>query len=144
MGKEKVVDPSGDEAEAALAAAGLRVFRRGPVDDDSVMIRRELLRLLYDDEADAVILLGGTGLSARDLTIEAVRPLMDKPLEGFGEVFRVKGFEKIGSAAMLSRGLGGTVNGRLVFCLPGSPAAVRLGLEIIVPDLAHAVHIASS
>lgn len=144
MRGEKTLDSSGDVAESALAEAGHQILRRGPVDDELTMIRRELLRLLYDDKADAVILLGGTGLSARDVTVEAVEPLLEKPLEGFGEVFRVRSYEKIGAATILSRGLGGTIGRRLVFCLPGSPDAVRLGIELILPDLAHASHIAGT
>jgi molybdenum cofactor biosynthesis protein B len=82
--------------------------------------------------------MGGTGISARDRTYEAVASLLDKRLDGFGELFRSLSYERIGSAAMMSRAVAGTVGGRLLFSLPGSKPAVELALgELIVPELGH-------
>jgi len=89
---------------------------------------------------DVIILNGGTGLAPTDITIEAVNPRLEKRLEGFGELFRQLSFQKIGSAAMLSRAIAGTCKDTLVFCLPGSPEAVDLALNgLIIPEVGHMV-----
>jgi molybdenum cofactor biosynthesis protein B len=91
-------------------------------------------------QIDAVFLTGGTGVSARDGTVEAIAPLLDRQLDGFGELFRMLSFAEVGAAAMLSRALGGTVGPVAVFAMPGSPAAVQLALpRLILPELAHLV-----
>ncbi len=87
--------------------------------------------------ADVVIVTGGTGLSPRDLSIEAVRPMASKELPGFGEVFRLRSLEQVGPGAILSRATGFLVGNSLVFVTPGSPSAVRLALDIILPVVAH-------
>ena len=85
-----------------------------------------------------MVLNGGTGISVRDRTFEAVSGLLDKTLDGFGELFRTLSFEQIGAAAMLSRAVGGVARGKLVFSLPGSTAAVELAMgRLIVPELGH-------
>jgi molybdenum cofactor biosynthesis protein B len=114
------------------------------IDDDKQMIRLELLKSLFENKSQAAILLGGTGLSPRDVTIEAVRPLLDRELEGFGDIFRQVSYGKVGSPAILSRALAGVVGNKPVFCLPGSPDAAKLGVDLIVGELPHAVFIASS
>ena len=87
---------------------------------------------------DVVILTGGTGIAPRDVTIEAIRPLLDREIEGFGELFRMLSFNEIGAAAFLSRALAGVVGGKILVALPGSPAACRLGLEkLLLPELGH-------
>ncbi|MDB4982915.1 MAG: molybdenum cofactor synthesis domain protein, partial [Myxococcales bacterium] len=89
---------------------------------------------------DAVLVTGGTGLAPRDRTPEALAPLFERRLDGFGELFRALSFQEIGAAAMLSRAEAGVVGGVLVFLMPGSPAAVRLAMrKLIAPELAHAV-----
>ncbi|MCP8315710.1 MAG: MogA/MoaB family molybdenum cofactor biosynthesis protein, partial [archaeon] len=103
-------------------------------------IRLEVLRSLYDEDADAVILTGGTGLAKRDVTFESIMPLLDKEIEGFGEIFRAVSYQKIGPPSYLSRALAGTLNGKLIFCLPGSPQAVELALNLILPELSHIVY----
>jgi molybdenum cofactor biosynthesis protein B len=101
-------------------------------------VQEELQDLLVRDGVDAIVFCGGTGFSPRDLTVDAVRPFLEREVEGFGELFRALSFAEIGSAAMLSRALGGVARQRAVFCLPGSPKAVRLALErLILPELAH-------
>jgi molybdopterin adenylyltransferase len=91
---------------------------------------------------DAIIVNGGTGIAARDSTIEAVRALLDKELEGFGELFRHLSYWQIGSAAMLSRALAGVAAGKIVVALPGSPDACRLAMEkLLIPQLGHMAHL---
>jgi len=101
-------------------------------------VQEELQDLLARDGVDAIVFCGGTGFSPRDLTVEAVRPFLEREVEGFGELFRALSFAEIGSAAMMSRALGGVARQRAVFCLPGSPKAVRLALErLILPEIGH-------
>ena len=102
------------------------------------------MKALYDDGDDAAIFMGGTGLSPRDVTIEAVTPLLDKLLDGFGEIFRKISFDSIGSPALMTRSTAGTIENKPVFCLPGSPDAAKLGIELVLKELPHAVYIASS
>jgi molybdenum cofactor biosynthesis protein B len=138
----KVSDESGSKALKSVEEAGNKVISTKIVDDNIFMIRHELLRSLFKDGADVAILMGGTGISERDVTIEAVRPLIDKELEGFAEIFRARSYNKIGTPAYLSRCIAGRIAGKMVYCLPGSPQAVVLGCELIIPELSHAVHIA--
>ena len=138
----RVADESGSTALKLVEAAGHKVTSTKIVDDDISMIRRELFKSIYEEGADAVILMGGTGLAKRDVTIESVKPLLDKELDGFAEVFRMVSYKEIGTSAYLSRGIAGSIEGRMVYCLPGSPNAVKTGLELILPELPHAVHIA--
>ncbi len=114
------------------------------VDDDKQMIRLHVLRSLFEKGADAVILMGGTGIAPRDVTIEAITPLLDKELEGFGEQFRRLSYDSIGSPAIMTRALAGIVGTKPVFCLPGSPDATSLGITLIMQELSHAVFIAGS
>jgi molybdenum cofactor biosynthesis protein B len=96
------------------------------------------------DHARCIILTGGTGLTPDDCTIEAVRPFLEKEMEGFGEIFRSLSHREIGTAAILSRALAGIAQGRAVFCLPGSVPAVTLGTrELILPEIRHILSHAS-
>jgi molybdenum cofactor biosynthesis protein B len=123
-----------------LEGAGHRVAFREIVKDDAAAIRAALEAALSNADCAAVILTGGTGVAQRDVTPEAVAPLLDRPLPGFGELFRQLSFAEIGAAAMVSRALGGLAKGKPVFALPGSRAAVRLALErLILPELGHLV-----
>lgn len=92
-----------------------------------------------ESNADAVVICGGTGLTSQDLTLEAVEPLFEKTLPGFGEIFRYRSLGEVGTRAMLSRAAAGIYHGRPVFCLPGSPGAARLGIELILAEIAHIV-----
>lgn len=136
-------DDSGEEAVAQCRKADQDALLE-IVDDDKQMIRLHALRALFEENADAVILMGGTGLSPRDVTIEAISPLLEKKLDGFGEVFRRLSYDKIGSPAIMSRSIAGVIGSKPVFCLPGSPDAVKLGVELILKELPHAVFIAGS
>jgi molybdenum cofactor biosynthesis protein B len=133
-------DTSGKLIRELLAARGHRTVEHAIVSDDLELIRLAVLRSLARDDVDAVIATGGTGVSPRDVTPEAVEPLLEKPLAGFGELFRALSFQEIGAAAVLSRALAGTSGGKVVYVLPGSSGAVRLGMErLIGPELAHVV-----
>ena len=133
-------DPSGDLIVEALRENGHRVTMRRVVSDDKTQIQHVLMRALKSRKTDVIILSGGTGISPQDVTIEAVKPLLDKEIPGFGEIFRMLSYEKIGSAALLTRALAGVARGKAVFCLPGSPQSVSLALEkLIIPEAGHII-----
>ncbi len=132
-------DVSGRALREGLEAAGHGVVGQTVVRDEPDQIRAAVDRAL-EGGARAVLITGGSGVTRRDQTVEAIRPLLDREIPGFGELFRMLSFQEIGSAAWLSRALAGTVRGALVFVLPGSPNAVRLALDrLILPELGHAV-----
>lgn len=95
---------------------------------------------MVDDDLDVILTTGGTGLDARDITVETVESLFRKKLEGFGEIFRVKSYEEIGAAALLSRATAGIYKNTVIFSMPGSPNAVKTALSIIIDELPHFVH----
>jgi molybdenum cofactor biosynthesis protein B len=131
-------DRSGPATMRLLEEAGHRVFEYEILPDDPDRVRACVVRWLAQDGCDGVILNGGTGIAVRDRTFEAVSGLLDKTLDGFGELFRALSFEEIGAAAMLSRAVAGVARGKLVFSLPGSTAAVELAMgRLIVPELGH-------
>jgi molybdenum cofactor biosynthesis protein B len=131
-------DTSGRAIADALQAAGHEVAARDLVRDDAAAIAAAVERHARGGAVQAVIVTGGTGLSPRDVTADALAPLFDKPLPGFGEVFRRLSFDDIGPAAMLSRATAGVVGPAIVFALPGSEHAVRLAMtRLILPELRH-------
>ncbi len=132
-------DASGAWLREAASAAGHAVAWYAVVKDEPTAIRDALARAV-DAGAQAVIVNGGTGIAARDRTYEAVAGLLEKRLDGFGELFRMLSYEEIGSAAMMSRAIGGTWRGCALFSVPGSTAAVRLAWDkLIAPELSHLV-----
>ncbi len=131
-------DTSGRALAEELAAFTL--IRQELVPDDAERIAALVRRIASGDEADAVVLTGGTGIAPRDRTLEALEALFDKRLDGFGEAFRRLSWDQIGPRAILSRATAGTVGTCLVVSLPGSEKAARLGArELVAPVLAHAV-----
>lgn len=137
-------DEGGKLLGALLAAGGFEVGVHAIVREETEAMRAHVQALAADAEVDAIVLTGGTGIAPRDRTIEAIGPLLEKTLDGFGEAFRRLSWDEIGPNAMLSRAIAGTLNGKVVFALPGSPKAVRLAVErLIAPVLAHAVGLAS-
>jgi len=135
-------DRSGARAEELLHAAGHEVVERRWVRDEIAPIRRELRRALRVPATDLVLLTGGTGVSPRDVTPQAIEPMLDVALPGFGERFRERSIRQVGTAAWLSRAGAGVAAGRLVAYLPGSPGAVELGLrEVLIPELTHALRL---
>lgn len=137
--RDAASDEGGAVARDLIIAAGHSIAGQELVKDDALAIEHALAHAL-EHGARCVIFTGGTGVSSRDVTIETLAPKFKKTLDGFGELFRALSFQQIGSAAWLSRASAGVIDGALVFCLPGSPKAVRLALErLILPELSHAV-----
>ena len=133
-------DTGGDVVEESMRGAGHEVVAREIVRDEAASIRNTLVDLLASPDVDAVVTTGGTGISARDTTYEVVERMIEKRLDGFGELFRMLSYEEIGAAAVLSRAVAGAVGSKLVASLPGSRNAVRLGMEkLLVPEIAHVV-----
>jgi molybdopterin adenylyltransferase len=138
--RTRETDTGGDVAEDLLRDAGQEVVARRIVRDEVVGIRNNLVDLLASPDVDAVVTTGGTGISARDTTYEVVERMIEKHLEGFGEIFRMLSYEEIGAAAIMSRALAGSVGAKFIASLPGSRNAVRLAVEkLLVPELAHIV-----
>jgi len=140
---DQVTDESGDLIEELAKKHGYSIHSRTLIPDNEAMIRQLLSERLADKAIDAILITGGTGMSPRDVTIEVVEAYMEKELPGFGELFRKISYEKIGSAAMLTRATGGVARGKAIFCLPGSPNAVEMGMiHLILPELAHVIKVA--
>jgi molybdenum cofactor biosynthesis protein B len=133
-------DTGGNAIVDLMKEAGHEIPRREIVKDDAPLIEVFLQELLSDANVDAIITTGGTGISARDTTYEVVSRVIDKKLDGFGEVFRMLSYGEIGAAAILSRAIAGAAGSKFVACLPGSTNAVRLATEkLLVPEISHVV-----
>jgi molybdenum cofactor biosynthesis protein B len=133
-------DTSGDAIAALLEEAGHAVAGRDLVRDEPEDVRAKVGAQLDRAETQAVIVTGGTGISSRDTSYEAVQSLLEKRLDGFGELFRMLSYQEIGSAAMLSRASAGLARRKIVISLPGSEHAVRLAMtKLILPELGHLV-----
>ena len=118
-------DTSGDTLAARIAAAGHKVHARALCRDDAALIERQLRAWIADPSIDVVITSGGTGITGRDVTPEAFERVMEKRIEGFGELFRMLSYAKIGTSTMQSRAIGGVAGGTYLFALPGSTGAVK-------------------
>lgn len=125
-------DRSGDALQQRLEAAGHQLVERALVPDNRYQIRTVISRWIADASVQVVISSGGTGLTGRDGTPEAVSPLLDKTMEGFGELFRALSFETIGTSSLQSRCLAGVANGTVVFVLPGSLDAVETAWDRLI------------
>ena len=137
-------DTSGRAIAELLDAAGHIVTGRAIVKDEASLVREAVRRQLASPDVQAIIATGGTGITSRDSTYEAISALLEKRLDGFGELFRMLSFEQIGAAAMMSRACAGLAAGHIVVSLPGSEAAVRLAMErLLIPELGHLVQQAS-
>ena len=138
--RTEATDTGGRTIADLLTAAGHQVVGRSIVKDDPQNVRDAVHRQLADDAAQVIITTGGTGITSRDSTYEALVTLLDKQLDGFGELFRMLSYEDVGSAAMLSRACAGTIGSTAIFALPGSERAVRLAMEkLILPEIGHVV-----
>ena len=125
-------DTSGDWLVAALADAGHALHERAIVRDDVYAMRAIVSRWIADDAVHGILVTGGTGFTGRDSTPEALRPLLDKEMSGFGEMFRVLSFDEIGTSTLQSRAFAGLANGTFLFALPGSTGACRTAWEHII------------
>src|SRR5438552_15034269 len=142
--RTEATDRSGAAIIDLLTSFGHIVVGRAIVKDEPVLVRDIVERQLANPDVQVVIATGGTGITSRDSTYEAVSALLQKRLDGFGELFRMLSYEQIGPAAMMSRACAGLVAGRIVVSLPGSEAAVRLAMErLLIPELGHLVQQAS-
>ncbi|MEP6918812.1 MAG: molybdenum cofactor biosynthesis protein B [Acidobacteriota bacterium] len=131
-------DTSGDAIASLLIAASHEVVGRQIVPDDPAAVRAALAA--QPERVQVIVTTGGTGITARDSTYEAISGLLDKRLDGFGELFRMLSYDEIGAAAMLSRACAGTIGRTALFSLPGSEHAVRLAMtKLILPEIGHVV-----
>ncbi len=131
-------DQSGDIIQKLLERAGHTVLVRKVIADNRTVLRATLRELIRQKNLHAIITTGGTGIATSDITVETVRGMLEKELPGFTALFMLLSYPQAKSAAMLSRTLAGTLKGRPIFCLPGSPRACQLGMEsLILPELGH-------
>jgi molybdenum cofactor biosynthesis protein B len=133
-------DTSGDFLADAAVTAGHRIVERALVPDDVYRIRAQLSQWIVDEEVHAVLVTGGTGFAGRDSTPEAVLPLFDKQIEGFGEVFRALSLQEIGTSTVQSRAVAGLANRTAIFCMPGSTGACRTAWNGILADQLDSTH----
>lgn len=127
-------DVSGQTLVSGLTEAGHRLYQKKIVADDIYQIRAAVSLWIADSEVNAVITTGGTGVTGRDGTPEAVTPLLDKVLDGFGEVFRMISYQEIKSSTVQSRAVAGVANATYIFCLPGSSGACRTAWQSLIKD----------
>ena len=125
-------DSSGDYLVEALREAGHVLVERALLPDNRYLLRARISHWIADDGVDGILVTGGTGFTGRDSTPEALLPLLDKEMPGFGEMFRALSFEEIGTSTLQSRAFAGLANATFLFCLPGSTSACRTGWEKLI------------
>lgn len=133
--RDESTDTSGHYLTKTLTETGHVVADKAIVKDDVYQMRAVVSKWIADDSVQAIITTGGTGFSGRDSTPEAITPLLDKKIDGFGELFRAVSYEEIGTSTIQSRALAGLVNGTVIFCLPGSTGACKTGWSLIESQL---------
>lgn len=138
--RTRETDTSGDTLEASLSGAGHRLADRRLCPDDVFRMRAIVSEWIADPDIHVIITTGGTGLTGRDSTPEAVAPLLETVVDGFGELFRQLSWEEVGSSTVQSRALAGLANRTVIFCLPGSPNACRTAWERILAEQLDASH----
>jgi molybdenum cofactor biosynthesis protein B len=133
-------DESGKFLKQALSQNGHQVIAYAILKNDSEAIERKIRELLSQDELQVIITSGGTGISHRDVTVETVSSIMEKKLDGFGELFRSLSYQEIGTASIMSRAVAGVIGGKIIICIPGSLGAAKLAIDkIILPEIGHMV-----
>ena len=133
-------DESGKYLTEKLVSNGHTVIDYALLKNDSEAIKNKLEEYLAQEDLQVIITSGGTGVSMRDVTVETVTPMLDKMLDGFGELFRTLSYMEIGTASIMSRAIAGVIGGKIIICVPGSLAAVKLALDkIILPEIGHMV-----
>ena len=138
--RTETTDSSGRAIVDLLGAAGHSVVGRAIVGDDAALVRSTIERQLANPDVQVIITTGGTGITSRDRTFEVIDAMLEKRLDGFGELFRMLSYQQIGSAAIMSRAIAGLAGRRIIMSLPGSEAAVRLAIEkLVIPELGHLV-----
>lgn len=141
--RDEKSDVSGKIIRQMLEDAG-HVVEIYEIVPDNVGRIRGLVREILDGDVDVIITCGGTGFSGSDVTIEGIAPLIEKWMDGFGEIFRFLSFQKVGKMAMLSRASAGVSRGKAIFCFPGSPDGAKLAAELVIEELPHLIRICRS
>ncbi len=137
-------DESGSYIKQKLSENGHRVVDYSILKNDTGSIKKKINELLGQKGLQVIITSGGTGVSHRDITVETIYPILDKKLDGFGELFRSLSYQEIGTGSIMSRAVAGVAGGRVIICLPGSLGAVTLAVDrIILPEIGHMVREAS-
>jgi molybdenum cofactor biosynthesis protein B len=138
--RTEATDESGRLLIEKLENNGHKVLDYALLKNDSQAIRNKLEELLEKKELQVIITSGGTGVSLRDVTVETVTPMLEKVLDGFGELFRTLSYMEIGTASIMSRAVAGVVKGKIIICIPGSLGAAKLAIDkIILPEIGHMV-----
>lgn len=133
-------DESGRLIRQKLSETGHRVILHCILKNEADSIREKIYELLKEEELQAIIATGGTGVSRRDITVETIYPILEKKLDGFGELFRFLTYSEIGTGSIMSRAIAGVAEGKVILCLPGSLEAAELAMnKIILPELGHLV-----
>lgn len=135
--ESKDTDVSGKLIKDALNEKH-KVLSYSVIPDDSKLLLSQI-RNMIDKNVDVILTTGGTGIGSRDITIETLKPLFDKEMDGFGEIFRYESYKELGTGAILSRATAGVVKSTIIIAMPGSPNAVKLGLKLVLPELGHLV-----
>ncbi len=133
-------DESGMIIRQKLSQNGHQVLSYAILKDEADSLKKKIYELLSHDELQVIITNGGTGVSHRDITVDTISPILEKGLDGFGELFRFLTYQEIGTASIMSRAIGGVTRGKVILCIPGSPEAVKLAMDkIILPEIGHLV-----
>ncbi len=133
-------DESGRLLMQKLSENGHRVISHCILKNEADSIKKKIYELLKEEELQVIIATGGTGVSRRDITIETIYPILEKKLDGFGELFRFLTYSEIGTGSIMSRAIAGVAGGKVILCLPGSPEATNLAMDkIILPEIGHLV-----
>jgi len=136
-------DEAYENAKEYLLKNNCKIIEKRIVDDNKQNIEKSIFELI-NGESEVIILMGGTGLTKDDITVETMRKLFDREIEGFGELFRQISFKDIGTSVYLTRATAGIIKNKVIYCLPGSPAAVKTALKIIMPELNHILYLIQS
>lgn len=133
-------DESGKLIKQRLSDSGHRVMSYSILKNEADSIKKKIYELLRQEELQVIITSGGTGVSHRDITVETISPILEKKLDGFGELFRSLSYQEIGTTSIMSRAIAGVAGGKVILCLPGSPEAAKLAMDkVILPEIGHLV-----
>ena len=133
-------DESGKLIKQRLSDNGHRVMSYSMLKNEADSIKKKIYELLRQEELQVIITSGGTGVSHRDITVETISPILEKKLDGFGELFRFLSYQEISTTSIMSRAIAGVVGGKVIICLPGSPEAAKLAMDkVILPEIGHLV-----
>jgi|ECHnycMinimDraft_1075156.scaffolds.fasta_scaffold00020_27 molybdenum cofactor biosynthesis protein B len=138
---QEVKDESGDLIVNELKRAGHEIAGKKIIPDNKILILKYIIDAIEMNEVDAIITTGGTGYSPTDYTSETVRKILDREIKGFADVFRFISYQQIGSASFMSDVIAGVISSKPIFCLPGSPRAVEIGVKMILEEIGHLLFI---